>query len=340
MSDASRNGARVLVIGAQGVLGRLCVEALSEAGLSVIRAGRRDEGAADFRCVDVADAEAVADACADADLVISTVRHPAQLVERHVLRHGGALLNIATLWAVERESLRSHAADAHGLVVLDAGLSPGVTSLVLKEMLASHPEADGIEIAATFSAFEPSGRATAIDFLYPALTSRRRHEVRAVDFPSPIGRRKCLRLTGSDVDAMLFGGLQDGRKTYAYGCMLERAVNADFLALNAAGLLSRMPVGFFTAGSKWKMRRRTEKAQAHILAVTRSGTRLAAGAVEGSGNYLMTAAAIVGYAESLLDRRGSRPLPTGVVGVEDVFELNEMRANFEQRGITIRSLPT
>src|SRR5205807_3466827 len=103
-------------------------------------------------------------ACADVDLVVSAVRHPAHAAERTVLREGGTLLSVASLSASDRTELRADATDARGLVVVHAGLLPGVGSLVLKQMLAEHPEADGLEVAAVFSMFQSSGRGGVIDF--------------------------------------------------------------------------------------------------------------------------------------------------------------------------------
>lgn len=334
----SSEPASVLVIGAQGVLGRMCAETLRGAGLEVIRAGRRPESSPDFRLIDLDDPRSVADGCAGVDLVLSTVRHSAHAAERLILREGGTLLSAASLWAAERADLKAHADGARGLVILDAGGVPGVSSLFLKEMLAEHPDADGLESAGTFSALEPSGRGTAIDATYPILRSARRHPTRVFEFPAPIGRRRCLVLAGPDADAMIFGGLLPGHTSRIYICNIERPINAEFLALNALGLLSRMPVGFFTLGSSWKLRRNAAKLQSHVVAVTRGEERLAAGVIEGSGNYLMTAAAIVGYAEALLRRRASGPSLSGVLGVEDVFDLSELRNGFESRGIRIVSL--
>src|SRR5688500_12411685 len=86
-------GMAVLVIGAQGALGRLCVEALRKSGLEVVRAGRRHDEASDFRFVDLDKPESIAGACAGTtDLVVNTVRHPAHPVERVILRRGGTVI--------------------------------------------------------------------------------------------------------------------------------------------------------------------------------------------------------------------------------------------------------
>ncbi len=328
------NGPRsVLVIGAQGVLGRLCGEALRAAGLDVIRAGRRPESAPDFRLIDLDDPRSVAEGCAGMDLVVSTVRHPAHAVERTVMREGGTLLSAASLSASDRAELKAEAAQARGLVVLHAGLLPGVGSVVLKEMLAEHPEADGLEIAAVFSMLQSSGRGGVIDFMYPVLTSARRHPTRVFEFRAPIGRRRCMQVAGPEVG--FFGELASGRTGRVYVGFHQRAAQAEFLAVNAVGLWTSLPRGFFTFGSSWRARRTTSEAKRDILAVVRGDQRLAARAVEGSGDYQMTAAATVAFAEALLARRAADPILSGVLGAEELFDLSELRDGFESRGIRI-----
>jgi saccharopine dehydrogenase-like NADP-dependent oxidoreductase len=143
-------GGKVVVIGAQGALGRLCAPALQRAGFEVIRAGRRPESASDFRLIDVSDADAVADGCADADLVISMANDPNHNAERFVLETGGAMFTVIVA-PEERAELKALGVGARGLVVTDLGLGPGVTSLVLADLLARHPDADELESAGTFS---------------------------------------------------------------------------------------------------------------------------------------------------------------------------------------------
>lgn len=192
--NASANDtATVLVLGAQGVVGGMCVKALRDDGLTVIRAGRRPEAADDFRLIDLDEPTSVAQGFQGVDLVISTVYHPAQAAEKHILHEGGMLLSVAGTRPAERTELVAGNADANGLVVLDAGLSPGASSLVLKDMLTQHPEADGVEGAGTFSAFEPSGYGAAADFHY-AFALKRRHPTRVIDFPAPVGPRRCVAL--------------------------------------------------------------------------------------------------------------------------------------------------
>ncbi len=88
---------RVIVIGAQGTLGRICAGALTAAGFNVTRAGRRPESAEDFRLIDLDDPASVAAGIQNVDLVVTTVRHSSFSAERAVLRQGGTLLSVASL---------------------------------------------------------------------------------------------------------------------------------------------------------------------------------------------------------------------------------------------------
>ena len=319
---------RVLVIGAQGALGRLCARALAASGMDVVRAGRRPEDAPDFLLLDLDRPDAVADACAGADLIVSAVRHERHAAERVVMRNGGALLNVASLNASDRAELKSEPSE--GLVVLHAGLAPGVYSLVLKDLLSENPDADGLEIAGAYSAFQSSGPGGATDFFHSAVRGRGRLPTRAIEFPEPIGPRRCLHVGGAEIG--FFGEVASGRAARVYLCFIERPMHAQLLALNALGLLSRLPRRFFTVGRRWTQRRTTHEAKRDVLAVTQGERRLAACAVEGVGDYQMTAAATVVFAEALLDRATAEPQ---VVGAEEIFDWRELGPAFESRGIRV-----
>ena len=132
----NQESATILVIGAQGALGRMCAEALRRDGFDVIRAGRRPEQGPDFRLIDLDEPRSIADGFAGVDLVVSTARHPAHAAERAVLRDGGTLLSVASLSASDRAELKADATPPRGLVVLHAGLLPGVGSVALRQMLS------------------------------------------------------------------------------------------------------------------------------------------------------------------------------------------------------------
>src|SRR5262249_35348427 len=105
--------------------------------------------------------------CGDVDLVVSTVPHSGMAAERAVLRGGGALLNVASMTAAARAVLEAEQEDARGLVVVHAGLAPGVTTLVAAELLLARPGAGrarwgrGVLAAARGGAGGPGSRTRA-----------------------------------------------------------------------------------------------------------------------------------------------------------------------------------
>jgi hypothetical protein len=333
------SGARkVLVIGAQGALGRLCVEPLRSAGFEVIRAGRKPEKADDFRLVDLRQPDSVPEACAEADLVISLVNDRSRTAERFVLREGGTMFT-AIIPPAERASVKALGHGATGLVVTDIGLAPGVTSLVFKHLLTAHPDADCLENAGTFSMREPAGRGTVEDFSHPALTSVHRHPTAIVDFPEPFGGLRCLEFTDREGAILAIGNLAERLPVRNYGYTLERWARDPVMVINALGLISKLPLSLLTLTSQRQARSTVAKPQCHICGVLRDGRRMARSTVTGKGNFAMTAAAISTCAKVLLDRKDQGEIPSGVLGVDDVFDLSEVKAGFEAQGIRITALP-
>src|SRR5919106_6561595 len=142
---AAVSGRRVWVLGAQGVLGSFCAKALAEAGFEVVRGGRRHEEAADFRLVDVHDHDSVSRACADVELVLQTVPDASFVAERVVLDQGGTILGIASLPLARTSAFLADTAGGPGAVIIDAGVNPGVATLVLAGQAPPPPNADAIE---------------------------------------------------------------------------------------------------------------------------------------------------------------------------------------------------
>ncbi len=322
--------AKILVIGAQGALGRMCAAALSEAGFNVVRAGRRPEDKPDFRLVDLDREETVREACADADLVVTTVRHPRHVAERLIAREGGVLISLASLTAGDRAALKSE--PARGLVVLHAGLAPGVYSLLLKDMLAAHPETEAVRIGWAISMQQTSGPAGSVDFMHPAIHGRGRLATRCIDFPEPLGTRRCFHLGGRELG--FFGELAQGCQTEVYACVIERPAQGLFLTLNAIGLFSRLPIQFFTFGARQKARRDTEEPKRDVITLLRGDETIAERSVQGKGDYRMTVDAGVCFVNALLDR-DQGPEARGVVGAEEIFDLGQLEPAFARRGILI-----
>ncbi len=324
---------KVLLIGAQGALGRLCVDPLRSAGFEVARAGRRGAEGADFRHLDLDDDSAVEAACAEADLVVSTVRHPRLTAERAVLRNGGALLSLASLSLADRRRLVAESEGAKGLVVLHAGLAPGVYTLMLKDMLREHPEADGVVMAAAWSLVQTSGPAAMIDFGYPAMKSAPRRPTQVIDFPEPIGPRRCLYVGGPEIG--FFGGLAEGCDARIYACWTQRGFNLQVLLASRLGLLARFPLAAYTLGRRWTQQRTSHEHKRDLVMALQGRRCVASQYVAGDGDYLMTAASAVAFTEALREKLRKEPALRGAVGAEELFDLEDVRPGLEGRGMQI-----
>ena len=328
------SGIVVLVLGAQGVLGTFIARGLREAGFEVVRAGRRPDEDPDFRLVDLRDADAVANGCRDADLVLQTVPDPAFVAERVVLERGGALLGIASLPLAQSSALIADADGGRGAVVIDAGLNPGVTTLVLAEMLARHPNADAIEFGYT-NRLSPrtSGGRAGFSFFFGQLAAERRRPTAEIPFPQPFGRRRCLELSHGEEGWL--GTFALDRKTREYLYFAPAAGNALLLTLNRLGLLGLLDTPLLRAGRRRVPKKLSREPKCDWLALMRDGERLEAWTVEGRGDYAMTVASALAFVEAML----ARPPDPGVRRAQDVFSLTDIRERCQARGIRFVEQP-
>jgi hypothetical protein len=325
----------VLVIGAQGVLGTFIARDFSAAGWQVTRAGRRPEPAPDFRLIDLDEPASLRQACAEVDLVVSTVHHPELAPERTVLREGGTLINLTELDQPERAQLEREGAEARGLVVADTGFS-GIAYLLISELLREHPEADAAEYSLMFSASGSSGRAGAL-FAHGLLTASSHHQTKVVPLPEPFGERRCLEVGAGEGDGL--------RKKLGevplrhYLCMQPRPLHGMLLALNSAWLLGLMPASLFTVGARKVPSELSEEPICEWVAVSRGGRCLAAHTLGGRGYYRITATATVAFGEALLGSGGVGNGKRGLHSVDELISLADLRPAIEERGITIRKQP-
>jgi NAD(P)-dependent dehydrogenase (short-subunit alcohol dehydrogenase family) len=188
---------RVLVIGARGALGALVADAFRRRGWAVRGSSRDPVPPPDFQHVDLTDPATLAPALDGVDLVITTVPDPALAAERHVLKHGGTLLNLSAEPATALQSLRRQAGPPEGTVVMNAGLAPGVTNLLAAELRSENPDADEVELVFTVTAQGTGGAASAA-FAHRGFTGRGHHRVRQVTLPQPFGSRRVLGFAEPD----------------------------------------------------------------------------------------------------------------------------------------------
>lgn len=320
----------MLVIGGGGVLGRFTARALAARGHAVTRAVRH-ASAPDELVLDASDGAAVAHAARDVDLVVSTVRAPALAPERAVLAGGGRLLSVASLDAADRRALA--AADGRrGLVVLHAGMHPGVSTLLLEELLRAHPEADGAELVLTLSSRASGGRHGMETAAIPLLKRRRRHPTATVDVPAPYGRRRCMAV--GEGEEGFFGEVGTQLRRRQYWCFLEPATHRALLVVNALGATRALPDRGLLAGKRGVPPQLSSEPKRDVVAVSLGGRRLGAYAIHGNGDYAMTVAATVAFAEQTLQRTDVR----GCVGAEELFAPEDVVPQLREQGVTVVEL--
>jgi hypothetical protein len=270
--------------------------------------------------------------------VVNTVPDSGMSAERVVLERGGLLLNVAAPPLSAVLALRDRRADnASGLVALNAGLGPGLTSLVAADLLRIHPDADVLEIVITFCTSGTSGRA-ARTWVHHYLSAERHHATFQVPLPEPYGTRRCLRM--ADRERGWLVELPAEVDVRGGACFLERDVDRGLRALNALRLVSLLPRSPLVDPPRFIAPRAPEDAVAPTrdpirewVAVYRASERLAARTIEGEGDYLMTAAAALSMGELLHQRQadGER----GARSIEELLVLDDVLGGLSSRGVSI-----
>lgn len=308
------------------MLGALTVQAFRAAGWTVRRGARRP-GPGEIE-IDLDRPASVAAALQPVELVVNTVPHPDLLAERHVLEHGGTLINVSTLPAAAGRALRAVAGGARGTVLMNAGLAPGVTTLVAADSLRHHPDAHELEIVFTLSVTRAYGPASA-DFIQRGLAALGRHRTAVLPLPTPFGERCCLGF--DEGDAGWLGGIAEGRVVRQYICIAEPQVHQRLLDLNRAGAVRELPRSVL--GGRRSSGHQSDGAEpvAHWIAALRAGRRLCARTVECQGAAVHAASSTVVFADALL----SQALPGGCFDPEEVCTLGSVEATLRAAGITV-----
>ena len=307
-------------------MGTLTARAFATAGWTV-RAGARRPGPRQVQ-IDLDSVQSVAAAVTEDELVVNTVPHPDLLAERHVLEHGGTLINVSALPASAGRSLRAVSGAARGTVLMNAGLAPGVTTIVAADLLRRNPDAGELEIVFTLSAKSPRGPASA-EFINRGLTTLPRHRTALVPLPAPFGERRCLGFRERDEGWL--GGIAEGRVVRQYICITETAVHERLLELNAMARLNELPRELVGARSPDADGTPSDEPVAHWIAAVRDGRRLAARTVLCRGDFLNAARSTIVFAEALLGRaqRG------GCFDPEEICTLRGVQDKLEAAGIRI-----
>jgi hypothetical protein len=325
---------KVLVIGAQGVLGTFMARAFGDAGWEVTRGGRRPETTADFRLVDFDRPDTVAGPCAEVDLVISVVRDARLVAERAVLQGGGILIHLDDLPAAERAALEAEMSQPRGLIVDHTGLGGVANFLTAAELLEQDPNTEALELGITVGASAANGRAGAM-FMHSMLRAPKHHATARVQLPAPFGDRRCLQLGPNAHTESLFRSALGARTIRFYVCFWPAPVGAVFLALNGLRVLSRLPQSAFTAGRGHTPKRLSREPFCYWATARRGGQVLGSRFVQGHGEYECTIATTLVFADALLPETGQQPTRRGIFGVEELLTLRDLEPALTKQGITI-----
>ncbi len=309
------------MIGATGVLGALTAQAFEDAGWEVVRGGRIGARAGNWRHIDLDRPETVAAALGAVDVVINTVPHAGAVCERLVIEQGGLLLNTSAQPVAHADPLGDRLAAAAGTVVLGAGIAPGLTNLIAAGLLATHPEADEVEVVFTFSAAATSGP-QGHAFVSRHLAQTATYGSAAVPLPLPFGTRECVPF--AEPERAWLGNLAGSRTVRSYACIAAEAGAGD------APVAPRED-----GGAEHRTAAISSEPVAHWVCVRRGAARLAAATIRCSGDYLGAAHATLALAHALQDGRARAPLPTGVFGPQELVELSQLVPYLAGSGISV-----
>ncbi|MEV6279276.1 hypothetical protein [Nocardia sp. NPDC051832] len=330
----------VLVIGATGVLGSTVAEVFARAGWQVLRGTRKRRAAPGSVLIDLSRPETIAPALMAADLTVNTVPDPDLTVENWALANGCRVLTPATVPATSARKLRIHAAQrpVRGAVLLNAGLAPGVSNLVIADMLARHPEADTVEFVMCLPASGMAGPA-GVGFVHENLTTIGRHGVynklaprhhtMTVSLPDRAEPMTCFGFAERDRGWLLDSAGGRAIRTYAY--LDRKFLHQLVVALNPLGLLAEVPKAPFLLGRRTVPARPSAETVVHWVATSARGTRLEERTVECSGGYLRAARATEIFGRAFL--RSAVDGRTGAANPEEVFTLAALQQQLSDAGI-------
>ena len=323
--------ATVLVVGAQGCLGTIVVNELSQRGWNVLRGGRHPDSSDDYRLIDLDEPSMWSPALVDVDIVISTVPHPEMPLERHILESGGLLLNPATIPRSYLLNLAKSASSMRGTVKPQAGLTPGLGTLLAAELLKSHPQASEIVIGMTFSALGTGGEEGA-RWTFGHFAEGARSKRRMVSLPPPMNIRSC-----GTKNLVNEGWLADDRWPSVQRlefCMAEKPVDLMFRGIARMHLL---PLFAQVYASTLGKRRHvaTDEQIFHWVSVREPNGIEQGRLINAKGDYRSTAIAVAIFAELLWPHAARLELPPGLVRIQDVLTLNDVKDTFEAHGISV-----
>ena len=328
---------RILVLGAQGLLGHHTAAALRAAGYDVVRGGRRPELALDFRLIDFDSSDSMRAALEGVAITVSSVEDPDTRFEREVLKRGGLFLSQATIPADARRALATAGEQTTaGSVILNAGLS-GVGGLIANELLERHAEADTLELAYIISTGGSGGLAGA-GYIHRLLTAQSGLATTQCLFPRPFGQLPCFDLSRND-EIWLSPAMMTGRSIRPCLSIAEPWLRNFLLFANRRRFLHRLPASLFTVGVKLKSKAKplTREPMRVRVAAYRGVQLLEATGIDAEGDYNSTVQSTLVFVKKLLEQP-SKAVTGGVSSVEDIFQWCELNSEMENEGFVVGSI--
>ncbi|MEO8179763.1 MAG: saccharopine dehydrogenase NADP-binding domain-containing protein [Deltaproteobacteria bacterium] len=213
----------LLIVGGHGVVGRRVAARLAPCFPNRVIVASRNERQAQALCrelgygtrarrIDVEDAGTIGPALDGIGTVMSCVSQPGLHLLRASIARGLAYTDIAprlAFWS-RNEEMAAEARRTGARLVLGAGLSPGISNMMARQLAKAVGSVDRIETALLLSLGDEYGPDSlhhvleALTHPFSVLEDGRRHEVvpfsdgRRVDFPEPLGSRIAYRFPWSD----------------------------------------------------------------------------------------------------------------------------------------------
>jgi saccharopine dehydrogenase-like NADP-dependent oxidoreductase len=217
-------GRDILIVGGYGIVGRRIAARLAPLFPErVVIAGRDEEKAATLcrelgegtrsRRIDVDDLPSIASALGGVGTVMTCVAQRDLFLLRAAIARGMAYTDIAPRLAFWQgaEEMAAEARRTGACIVLGAGLSPGISNMMARQLAMSVGRVDRIETAILLSLGDEYGPDSlhhvleAVSEPFQLMENGERHEAvpfsqgRAVVFPEPLGRRTAYLFPWSDV---------------------------------------------------------------------------------------------------------------------------------------------
>jgi hypothetical protein len=334
-----KNQRVVLVVGAQGLLGRYVAEFMRQRNWTVFRGGRHRENQADFRYIDLADTTTFAPALQGVDMVVSTIEDHSFVLEKHIIDVGGLLVNASTLPVTVREGIRTYSRYTHakGTVVPSGGMM-GLGALIVRQLIEENPDARSLHQGWMFSVAGDLGRSGS-SFVQRCLAGRRHSPSRVLDLGDRGGKKRLMELDKS-VEALVCDEVLGKVEADYYIGLDETIPHSIILLFNLLRLLPSIPGSVF--GSGVKKEGDTSPPSRERVTFKTDLFKTNGSTVECSVNYdgdYYSSSVVTGlFAEALLAGIENGTIEKGAYFAEEVFQIDQFIDELKKERVTIRTV--